>query len=134
MSEGHPFDNDPLDDVYGKTLDDVLHEVERDKDFVQIGEKVYVAKEATEGDVSRLAHGDVVFKWGRKDCGFGELRFGVNEETGEPFVDTETMSPAFCLDVVVQALTPILEAEDARWRKWFEERDAKRAAESGNSD
>ena len=121
--EQNPFtDKDPLDDLHGKTLTEVLHE----DDFVQIAPKVHIAREAMEGDVSRLAHGDVVFKWGRKDFGFGEFRFGIHPETGQPFVDTETMSPAFCLDVVIQALTPLLEAEDERWRKWFDERDKKK--------
>jgi hypothetical protein len=38
----------------------------------------------------------LLVRWGLKGCGFGELTFAVNKETGESHVDKECMGEETC--------------------------------------
>jgi hypothetical protein len=75
-----------------------------------------------------LHGGTVLFTWSRKGIGFGTIQFGVQD--GKPYIDTETMGKEFALDVIVKALTPIIDAEEEYSRQWWAEREARLEAEN----
>ena len=105
-NEQHPFDTDVLDEVYGKSINEVL------------------APMFDVDDSSVLQSGAVVFTWSRPGMGFGQLTFGVRD--GKPFIDTESMGSEFAMEVITRALQPVLLAEEAEQQRWWDEQESLR--------